>query len=113
MPFAQYAAAHPGCFLSLRPSQIEIQSVSLAPLNRENSHRSVEKFVSMNIKATVIMTSIVIIVIERLSIAFTANGKREFIPRDQVSIDLSFTAHYKRGVKGEGGRGVLRTYQGL
>ena len=38
----------------------------------------------MNIKATMIMTSIVIIVIERLSIAFTANGKREFIPRDQV-----------------------------
>ena len=23
--------------------------------------------------------------IERLSIAFTANGKREFVPRDQVS----------------------------
>ena len=45
VPFAQYAAAHPGCFLSLRPSQIEIQSVSLAPLNRENSHKSVEEFV--------------------------------------------------------------------
>ena len=35
--------------------------------------------------------------IDRLSIAFSANGtesKREFVPRDQVSIYLSFTVHY-------------------
>ena len=42
----------------------------------------------MNIKATMIMTSIVIIVIERLSIAFTANHVTKFF------IDLSFTVHY-------------------
>ena len=42
----------------------------------------------MNIKATMIMTSIVIIVIERLSIAFTANHVTKFL------IDLSFTVHY-------------------
>ena len=31
---------------------------------------------------------------ERLSIAFTANGKREFVPRDQVSPLLVFTIYY-------------------
>ena len=42
----------------------------------------------MNIKATMIMTSIVIIVIERFSIALTANHVTKF------SIDLSFSVHY-------------------
>ena len=31
---------------------------------------------------------------EKLTIALTANGKREFVPLDQVSFYLSFTVHY-------------------
>jgi len=27
-------------------------------------------------------------------VTFTANGKREFLPRDQFSLNLCFTAHY-------------------
>ena len=32
--------------------------------------------------------------IERLRLTFMSNGKREFVPRDRVSIYLSFTVHY-------------------
>ena len=32
--------------------------------------------------------------IERLSITFTSNSKREFVPRDQVSLYLSLTVHF-------------------
>ena len=29
-----------------------------------------------------------------IKVLFTANGKREFVPRDQVSLFLSFTVHH-------------------
>ena len=32
-------------------------------------------------------------ILERLNIAFTAKGKREFVPRDQVSLFSSFIVH--------------------
>ena len=32
--------------------------------------------------------------IERLRLTFMSNGKREFVPRERVSIYLSFTVHY-------------------
>ena len=32
--------------------------------------------------------------LERLSFTMTSNGKREFVPRDQVSPYLSFIVHY-------------------